>query len=39
MTSSNPGQITIRSIGAGGDGVASLPDGRIYVPFRFPVKW
>ncbi len=29
-------QITIRSIGAGGDGVANLPDGQIYVPFTLP---
>lgn len=30
------GQVTIRSIGAGGDGVANLPDGQIYVPFTLP---
>lgn len=36
MTSSKTGQITIRSIGAGGDGVANLPDGQIYVPFTLP---
>ncbi len=29
-------QLTIRSIGAGGDGVANLPDGQIYVPFTLP---
>ncbi|MFQ0813989.1 RNA methyltransferase [Brucella anthropi] len=29
-------QITIRSMGAGGDGVANLPDGQIYVPFTLP---
>jgi len=36
MTTPNTGQITIRSIGAGGDGVANLPDGQIYVPFTLP---
>ncbi len=30
------GQITIRSMGAGGDGVANLPDGQVYVPFTLP---
>ncbi|AHB02433.1 TrmA family RNA methyltransferase [Brucella ceti TE28753-12] len=39
MTSSKTGQITIRSIGAGGDGVANLPDGRSMCLSRFPVKW
>lgn len=29
-------QITIRSMGAGGDGVANLPDGQVYVPFTLP---
>lgn len=29
-------QITIRSIGAGGDGVANLPDGQLFVPFTLP---
>ena len=36
MTTQTMGQITIRSIGAGGDGVANLPDGQIYVPFTLP---
>ncbi len=36
MTTQAMGQITIRSIGAGGDGVANLPDGQIYVPFTLP---
>ena len=36
MTTPSTGQITIRSIGAGGDGVANLPDGQIYVPFTLP---
>ena len=36
MTPQTMGQITIRSIGAGGDGVANLPDGQIYVPFTLP---
>ncbi|MBQ0709549.1 class I SAM-dependent RNA methyltransferase [Ochrobactrum sp. AP1BH01-1] len=36
MTTPNTGQITIRSIGAGGDGVANVPDGQIYVPFTLP---
>lgn len=29
-------RVTIRAIGAGGDGVAQLPDGQIYVPFTLP---
>ncbi len=29
-------QITIRSMGAGGDGVANLPDGQLFVPFTLP---
>lgn len=29
-------QVTIRSVGAGGDGVANLPDAQIYVPFTLP---
>ncbi|MEN4965216.1 class I SAM-dependent RNA methyltransferase [Brucella intermedia] len=36
MTTPSTGQITIRSVGAGGDGVANLPDGQIYVPFTLP---
>lgn len=36
MTAPATGQITIRSIGAGGDGVANLPDGQIFVPFTLP---
>ncbi|PWL19128.1 RNA methyltransferase [Falsochrobactrum shanghaiense] len=32
----NMGQVTIRAMGAGGDGVANLPDGQIYVPFTLP---
>ncbi len=30
------GQVTIRSIGAGGDGIANLANGQIYVPFTLP---
>ncbi len=29
-------QVTIRSMGAGGDGVANLPDGQLFVPFTLP---
>lgn len=29
-------QVTIRAMGAGGDGVANLPDGQVYVPFTLP---
>nr|WP_196107542.1 MULTISPECIES: class I SAM-dependent RNA methyltransferase [unclassified Ochrobactrum] len=36
MTTPSTGQITIRSVGAGGDGVANLSDGQIYVPFTLP---
>lgn len=30
------GQVTIRSVGAGGDGIANLANGQIYVPFTLP---
>lgn len=36
MTTPKMVQTTIRSIGAGGDGVANLPEGQIYVPFTLP---
>ena len=36
MTTPSMGQVTIRSVGAGGDGVANMPDGQIYVPFTLP---
>ncbi len=29
-------QVTIRAMGAGGDGVANLPDGQVFVPFTLP---
>ncbi|GLU28891.1 class I SAM-dependent RNA methyltransferase [Brucella sp. NBRC 12950] len=36
MTTPATGQVTIRSMGAGGDGVANLPDGQLFVPFTLP---
>jgi 23S rRNA (uracil1939-C5)-methyltransferase len=29
-------RVTINSMGAGGDGVANLPDGQVFVPFTLP---